>query len=391
MNKKIAIIGANEFQLELILKAKSKGYKTHVFAWQTGDDGELEADFFYPISITDKQAILAQCRIIGIDGICSVASDLATITVDFIADALGLVGNSLECSKKTTNKYLMRQALQKANLPIPYFQLVRDKREVNNGSLILPCIVKPIDRSGSRGITLVSALCELDNAISKSKKCSFVNNILIEEFVSGREFSVESISYLGTHKILQITEKFTSGAPDFIERAHLTPARIRPDEQLLINKVIMEALTCLSITNGAAHSELKLGSNGDIKIIEIGARMGGDFIGSHLVENNTNYDFTNAVIDISVDNEFVLPDLTIIDRAKHLSLVVYYFNKAQFERLTTIENLEGISIKHIHKNESFSGEVTNSAERFGYSFIDVSPEQLHLVLINLGLPNDRIQ
>ena len=68
MKKKIAIIGASYLQLPLIQKAKELGYETHVFAWKANDVGEKVADYFYPISIVEKERILKKCREIGICG-----------------------------------------------------------------------------------------------------------------------------------------------------------------------------------------------------------------------------------------------------------------------------------------------------------------------------------
>lgn len=383
--RKLAIIGANEFQLELIIKAKEKGYETHVFAWKAGDVGEVEADYFYPISITDKEAILEQCEIIGIDGIASIASDLAIITVDFIANELNLVGNSCECSSLTTNKYLMREALGNENLPIPNFQLFSSITDVEVDRFSLPCIVKPIDRSGSRGITLISSFKDLSTATIKSQECSFVDDVLIEEFINGREFSIESISRSGEHRILQITEKFTTGSPCFIERGHLTPARISENEVTLISKVVTKALSCLKVKNGAAHSEIKLNSNGEVKIIEIGARMGGDFIGSHLVKISTGFDFTGAVIDIAVNKEIVLPEKNSLKQIDQFSLVIYYFSNEQYKCLLEVEDMKEVKVIKTEKNINFNGTVTNSAERFGYSFIQIEPSALSVVLDKLGL------
>ena len=80
--KKLAIIGASYLQEPLIQKAKSMGIETHVFAWAANDVGEKSADYFYPISIVEKDEILHKCREIGIDGVCSIASDLAAIKLN---------------------------------------------------------------------------------------------------------------------------------------------------------------------------------------------------------------------------------------------------------------------------------------------------------------------
>ena len=97
--KKLVIIGANNFQLPLIKKAKQLGMETHVFAWEKGAVGREFADYFYPISIIEKELILKEAEKIKPDGIISIGSDLATATVNYVADKLGLIGNSLECTK----------------------------------------------------------------------------------------------------------------------------------------------------------------------------------------------------------------------------------------------------------------------------------------------------
>ena len=110
--KRLAIIGASYLQLPLIEKARFMGYETHVFAWAADDVGEKAADYFYPISIVEKEQILEKCQAIGICGICSIASDLASVTVNYVANAMRLCGNSMECTMKSNNKYLMRQAFR---------------------------------------------------------------------------------------------------------------------------------------------------------------------------------------------------------------------------------------------------------------------------------------
>lgn len=111
--KKIAIIGASYLQEPLIQKAKSRDVETHVFAWACDDIGESSADHFYPISIVEKDKILDKCREIGIDAVCSIGSDLAIITVNYIAERLGLVGNSVECTRVYDSEHIV-YAIEKA-------------------------------------------------------------------------------------------------------------------------------------------------------------------------------------------------------------------------------------------------------------------------------------
>lgn len=295
----LAIIGASYLQLPLIKKAKEMGYTTHVFAWAANDVGEKEADFFYPISIVEKELIADKCEEIGICGVCSIASDLAALTVNHVANRLGLTGNSPECTQKSTNKHMMRLAFEAGGDPSPKSVLVDEKTDLSALDLDYPIIVKPTDRSGSRGIYKLESPEGLYEAVKASLSEGFEKKALIEEFAEGDEYSVEGISFRGEHRILAITKKYTTGAPHFIETGHLEPAPLSDEMKEKVCATVVHALCTLGVENSASHSELKIDGKGNIKIIEIGARMGGDCIGSDLVYYSTGIDFVRAVIEVA--------------------------------------------------------------------------------------------
>lgn len=302
--KRLVVIGANDFQNQLILKAKALGYETHVFAWECGDVGEKTADYFYPVSIIEKEKILEKCREIKPCGVCSIASDLATLTTNYVAEGLGLRGNSPRCTHISTNKYAMREAFRNCGIRVPAFRVLDESTRLSElTDFPLPCIIKPTDRSGSRAITKLTDYSTMEQAINNAIGESFEKKAIIEEFIEGDEYSCECVSSNGRHHFLALTKKFTTGAPAFIETGHIEPSGI---SDAAIQKIIPEifaALDALEITDGASHSEFKLDKNGDANIIEIGARMGGDCIGSDLVFLSTGYDFLKMVIDAACGNE----------------------------------------------------------------------------------------
>ena len=248
--KKIVIIGANNFQMPLIIKAKELGYETHVFAWAEGAVGAAFADYFYPISIVEKDEILAKCKEIKPDAVISVASDLATLTVNYLADKLGLVGNSLECTRLSTNKYEMRKAFLANGVSVPKFAEVAGASEEEIAKIkdfSMPIIVKPTDRSGSRSINKIENWEEaesgkLKEAIEAATEVSFEKKAIIEEYIDGDEFSAESISYKGKHTLLAVTRKRTTGAPHFIETGHIQPAGINNNMLEKVQKEVFAGL-----------------------------------------------------------------------------------------------------------------------------------------------------
>lgn len=359
--KKIAIIGASYLQEPLIEKAKSLGLETHVFAWEAGDVGEKSADRFYPISITEKERILEECQKIGIDGICSISSDLAAITVNYVADMMKLTGNSPECVERTTNKYHMRQCFEENGDPSPAYFRVGSAEELEGKDITFPAIVKPVDRSGSRGITKVYDRSQLAGAIEDALSVGFEKKAIIEEFVEGTEYSVEYISWEGDHHFLALTKKYTTGSPHFIETGHLEPAPV--DDMVLarIKGVVEHALCSVGLRYGASHTEVIVTEAGDIKLVETGGRMGGDNIGSSLVELSTGYDFLKGVIDVALG---IAP--APATEHKGYAGIRFICGREDIRVLERVrKEMPGILVEEDVK-EDISGQVTDSSTRFGF-------------------------
>lgn len=300
MNKDIAIIGASYLQKPVVVKAKEMGFRTHVFAWEDGAVCKDIADQFYGISIQDINAISDICRSICVSGVLTIASDICSITASHVANSLGLIGNDLECTKVATDKYLMRKQLTDAHIPCPEFiELTDADMDLSVITFGYPMVVKPVDRSGSIGVTYVKSNEHLASSVDRARMLSFKRSVIVEEFVDGRELSVESISWKGEHYIVQITDKETTGPPYFVENAHHQPASLTRSERHDIENLTHKCLTALGIKYGAAHTEIKINTLGKMYVIEIGARMGGDFIGGKLVELSTGYDYVKAVIEVA--------------------------------------------------------------------------------------------
>lgn len=361
MRKKLAIIGASYLQQPLVEKCKEMGVYSICFAWEEGAVCKDLCDKFYPISTIDKNAILKACQEENIDGITTIASDVATLTVCYVAEKMGLVGNPDKYSQTATNKFLMRQCFMEHGVPSPKFCLTEGQIPEIINTFSYPVIVKPTDRSGSRGVEKVSKREDLQEAIDRACKESFQQKAVIEEFVEGREISVESISFKGEHHILQITDKVTTEAPFFVELEHHQPSSLPEDIKNKVKGIVLNALDALHIQYGASHSELKICKDGDIRVIEIGARMGGDFIGSDLVKLSTGYDFLKGVIDVAF-GDFEEPKLT---QGKYSG--VYFLCKETESILPIIQNSEKYpEIVRAEVTDSVLRRIEQSADRSGY-------------------------
>ena len=359
--KTLAVIGASYLQRPLVEKAKGMGLRVICFAWTEGAVCAEIADKFYPISIVEKEEILEVCRGERIDGICTIASDVAAPTVAYVAQELHLNANGFQTAIKANNKYLMRQAFVNAKISCPRFVKITGMNMVDFSEWQFPLIVKPCDRSGSLGVTLVNDLKELQGGIDNALSLSFKDEAIVEEYIEGREISVEFISFKGMHYPLTITDKITTGAPHFVELEHHEPADLAPWQYELIYDNTRKALDSLGVSEGASHTEYRINSNGDIYIIELGARMGGDFIGSNLVWLSTGYDYVKGVIEVALGcfNQPVFDNRACSG--------VYFLSKETERLLPFFDHPE--FVPGIVKTELFNRDlkcVRCSAERSGY-------------------------
>lgn len=358
--KKLAILGASYLQKPLVEKANELGIETHCFAWDNKDAiCKNVAHYFYPISVLEKEPILKKCEEIKIDGITTIATDICVPTICFVAEKMNLISNSYLSGIISTNKAKMRAAFFLNDVNSPKSIALNKYKIEDFKGFEFPLIVKPTDRSGSRGVVKVSDFHELEIGIKIALEQSIEKQVVVEEFIGGVEVSVESISWRGEHYILAITDKITTGEPHFVELGHHQPSQLAESVKERIIAENLKALDALKIIFGASHSEFKILNNGRIVAIEVGGRMGGDFIGSHLVQLSTGYDFLKGVIDVSL-NEFSKPQL----KRKNFS-GVYFLSKETEYLLPFFDKKNDFDFeKNLQNNEL--NYIRNSNDRSGY-------------------------
>lgn len=356
--KKLAVLGANA-PLESFYKQIYGKYYIIGIAWEEGAVCKKYCDKFYAISFSDKERVLDICRSEKIDGITSFSLESALPTVAYVVEELNLTGNSLECVKRTATKFSQRECFKESNIPTPNYYLIQNKEDLKLVGGSFPVIIKPIDSGGSQGVYFCNSMDELFSVYDNSVCFSKCGQVIVEEFIEGREFSVEYISYNGIHYNLQITDKVTSGAPHFVELQHHQPADISLSLAERIKSMTEKALDTLYIKNSASHTEVKLNYRNELYIIEIGARMGGDRITSDLVRLSTGYDFVNGVAKLAL-GYFEVPRLDNIAFSG-----IYFYNKlAPFVKLAIFCQYPEIVESKI--TEMPLEEVTSNFQRNGY-------------------------
>ena len=307
MKKRMMILGASILQVPAIQKAKEMGLEVIAVDMDRNAVGFQYADICLPISTIDIPAVVTAAIEYKVNGVMTLASDMPMHTVAAVAKECGLVGIDADTALRATNKAVMREALKEHGVPIPEFYRVTSKEQYDGvtGSFInrsIKFIVKPADNSGSRGVYLVDKMedkAATEEAYHHSKEFSRSGDIVVEEYMEGPEVSVETISIDGECHVIQITDKLTTGAPFFVEMGHSQPTQLPPKVAEDIKRVAKMAVKAIGIKNGPSHTEIKATPTG-AKIVELGARLGGDCITTHLVPLSTGVDMVKCCIQIAL-------------------------------------------------------------------------------------------
>lgn len=321
-------------QLPAILKAKEMGLNVAVVDFNPQAIGIPYADKYYNASTMDEDAVLAAAEDYKPDGIMTLATDMPMRGVAKTSDRLHLHSINYETAVKATDKYDMIKAFKEHNVPSPWFFVVDTLEELkeHDSDVTFPCIIKPTDNAGSHGVAKVYSFQELLDNYEYAHSCSRHGKVIIEEFLDGPEVSVEVMVVNEVVNILQITDKITTEAPHFVELGHTQPSQLSKDMQEAIHNVTVAACKAIGIDKGPAHVEMKVTKQGPV-MIELGARMGGDNITTHLVPLSTGIDMVGSTIKVALGEE---PN---IEPSLHCGSAIRYF-QVPFGTIKAIENVD---------------------------------------------------
>lgn len=388
--KKIMILGASILQLPAIEKATEMGLEVIAV-----DMNPEAVGFKVPgvvkevISTIDTPAILEAAKRHQINGIMTLASDMPMQSVAVVSHEMGLVGISEDAALKATNKAFMRDALKEAGVPVPLYFRVKGKVEFRSAiekvrAAGYKCIVKPADNSGSRGVDLLKEDADLDVAYDYTVHYSRGGEIVVEEFMEGPEVSVETLAIDGDVHVIQITDKLTTGAPYFVEMGHSQPSQLSEDTREKIKSVAIAANKAIGIQNGPSHTEIKVTKDGP-KIVELGARLGGDCITTHLVPLSTGVNMVECSIRIALGEK---PDLEA-KWSKGSAIRYLKTGTGTVKEIRGVAEAEAISgviqVSIVHGVGEQVGEIKSSVDRAGFVIAQAENAQKAVVIAEKGV------
>lgn len=365
--KRLMILGASIGQLAMIKTAKRMGYELAVVDYNKDAMAIPYADKFFQASTNDIDAVVKIAKEYKPDGITTIQTDMPVRTIAAVCEALNLKGLSPETAVKATDKEKMIEAFKEKKVASPWYYVctgIDDVKQIID-IITFPCIIKPVDNSGSRGVSKVDNSEELYQAVGYSKDNSKNGRIIIEEYMEGPEVSVEILMMAGQSQVLAVTDKLTTGAPHFVEVGHNEQSMLGEETVKRIKELAGEAMRAVGITDGPGHVEIIATKDGP-KVVELGGRLGGDFITSDLVPLSTGVDMMAATIEISCGG---VPDVTAkFDKGSAIRFITA--NEGIIHSISGLDEaqkIEGIvKVELIRNIGDYVPPLKSSLDRVGY-------------------------
>ena len=364
--KSILIFGVGPLQKSIIQRCKMKGlYTVGIDPLQDASCKKL-VDAFEIVGGQDFEKTIEVAERYQVKGIITAATDKPLVMMARVAEKLQLPFFSVETAEWSTDKLLMKQKFQEAGIPCANGYILNSINELNNLKVDYPVIVKPRDNSGSRGVIYCTNFNEVKLAVQVAFQYTHKGNVLVEEFIDGKEYSIESLHFAGKSHVIQFTEKVTSEFPYNVELGHIEPAELSKETQQEIKILISKIAKSLKFDNCASHTELKVNATG-IRIIETSPRLGGDFITSHLVPLSTCVNIEDQLINIAMGEKV---DYKLESKVSLIS----YFNFPVGKKIINAISIDEIRERFSNvveyrldlKTNQETNIITNSLNRYGY-------------------------
>lgn len=371
--KNIVMLGGGPLQVPAIQELKKLGAYVRCFDFNPRAEGFQYADEAKIISTQDVEAICGELKKQKADVLMTSTSDAPVRVISEVSEKLGIPCElSYEDACAVTIKSIMRERLRNNGVPIPKFVVINDFSELKKvfvNTFGGACIIKPADNAGSRGVKLLQGHYkteELEKEYNICKECAKNGIIVAEEIMNGPEVSVESMTIDGETVILTITDKVVCERPYFVEIGHVEPSRLPEDIKEKIEFVTRQAITAMNIKNAPTHTEIIVTKEGP-KIVEIAARLGGDFITSRLVPLSTGINMVRESVKLALGEDVCL------DKTRNSGAAIRFLCATETGTISKIEGVqdalaeEGICevVLYVEPGEKVS-RVKSSNDRIGH-------------------------
>ncbi len=281
--KSILLLGGSRSQLVAIKRASELGYRTVLCDYLSDNPGRELVDSFHLVSTTDRDAVLRVAIDEGVEGVVAYGSDPAAPTAAFVAKELGLSGVPLDTAISFCDKHLFRGFLEKHGFHVP--RSIRVSASDGFGDslpLTFPVIVKPVDSSGSKGVTVVSEHGALRHAVTYALGKSRSGKAIIEEFIErDHAHVIEAEVFAVGGKVASwglMNSIRDNAANPLLPAGYSMPLQLSEKRKKLVRDEVSRLVYVSGVTNGAFNIEMIIDEADRLFFLDAGPRNGGNML-----------------------------------------------------------------------------------------------------------------
>lgn len=300
MKKKVMLLGGNYYQMTATKAAKELGCHVISVDYLPENPAHKYADEYYNVSTTDKEAVLALAKQLKIDGIVSYASDVSAPTAAYVAEKLGLPTNPYDSVMLMTHKDMTRPFMEQNHFNVPKGKGFTSKEEAYSffKTITKPVMIKPVDASGSKGVSKIYEDAEFEQAYEEAMKYSLSKHIIVEEFIQRDGYQIAGDGFMVNGKLVfagLMNEHFDRLCNPLVPIGESYPSVLDEELKEKARLEIERFLTLLGMKNGAVNLDFIINQMGEVYIIEIGPRNGGNLI-TDAIKYASNVDLAKYTI-----------------------------------------------------------------------------------------------
>lgn len=385
MKKKIMILAGGNDQIALIEELK-KYYNGNVEIILVDMSDKVRAipyaDKFLPISTMDKSAVLEAAQNEKVDYVLTACGDQPLSTMAYVSEQLGLPTYLTEQDvRDLTNKRYMKDKMVKCGIPTAKHIYIDKEWDGQLPDFKYPLVVKPVDSNGSKGVKKVFSSGDLEHCLDEAFRYSLSGDVIIEEFKSGEELSVDVYVEGTTAKVLSITasKKIKENANSFTIVQSYYPAPVEyKDEKIL--EIAQQITNAWGLHDTPLLVQMIVDGD-DYNVLEFSARMGG---GSkyYLIKALSGVDIMNVYVKMVMNDK---PQVNPIKQCNNALMTYVYCKPGEFVSLKGVEELkqeERIVEYFLYRTSHSKIEKsdTSSDRVFGFLVTGDSDEEVHAKL-----------
>ncbi len=358
--KKLLVLGAMQMHIPLLKRARERGIYTITCDYIPENAGHQYADEAHYDSTTDFEAVLKLAKELAVDGVMTFNSDPAALTAAYVGEQMCLPNSGYKAVKVMSEKDLFRDFLSKHGFNVPkhksYTCFTDLLADLNNYTF--PILIKPVDSSGSKGVSLVYEPNEAEAKLEYALSFSRAKHVIVEEYIKNQGPQLHGDGFVKDGKLIFCClgdHHFNAEINNLVPISTTFPSS---HDQGTIEKVEQEVARFIELVNfrqGGINIEARIDSKGKVYLIEVGARNGGNFT-PDVIHKATNFNFVDAALSIALGES--LPSFSIKATENYAYLILHSTEEGVLKEIVLSKELEHIIVdKYIYIKK---GELVHS-------------------------------